>query len=242
MFTATARYYDALYAERDFEGEAHAVLELAGRHVPEPRSLLDAACATGGHLVHFARRLGAGAVVGFDLDPALVGLAQAKLPDVRIERADLASFELGRRFDVVTCLYGSIAYAVTPERLRAAVGCLARHLAPGGVLALDPFWMRAEDVAPLNVRHVVRGRLQIARLGRAVVRDGVAELEIHYLVGEQPVEPGAPPRIEHLAELHRCGVFSRADHEDALRAAGLEVHHEPRGPVGRGLFLGVAPR
>ncbi|MCC6526426.1 MAG: class I SAM-dependent methyltransferase [Polyangiaceae bacterium] len=242
MFTATARYYDALYAERDFEGEANAVLELAGRHVHEPRSLLDAACATGEHLGHFARRLGAAEVAGFDLDPVLVELARAKLPDVRVECADLGAFELGRRFDVVACLYGSIAYTTTRERLFAAVGCLARHLAPGGVLALDPFWMRAEDVAPLNVRHVVRGRLQIARLGRAVVKDGVAELEIHYLVGEEAPEPGAPPRIQHLTELHRCGVFSRADHEDALRAAGLEVHHEPRGPVGRGLFLGVARR
>ena len=41
--------------------------------------------------------------------------------------------DLGRTFDAVVCLFSSIGYVGTEERLRAAIGSMARHAAPGGM-------------------------------------------------------------------------------------------------------------
>lgn len=55
----------------------------------------------------------------------------------------MRSFDLGRRFDAVTCLFRSIGYMPTVEDLSAAVATMARHLVDGGVLVVDG-WVRPD--------------------------------------------------------------------------------------------------
>lgn len=47
-------------------------------------------------------------VDGIDLDPEFVEIARRKLPRSLIEHADMVDFDLGRRYDVVVCLFSSI--------------------------------------------------------------------------------------------------------------------------------------
>ena len=62
------------------------------------------------------------------------------------QRQDLAcvlgmrSFDLGRRFDAVTCLFSSIGYLLTPEDLEQGIARMAAHVAPGGVLVVEPWF------------------------------------------------------------------------------------------------------
>lgn len=44
---------------------------------------------------------------------------------------------LDRRFDAITCLFGSIGYMGSTAELNAAVAAMAAHLQPGGVLIVD---------------------------------------------------------------------------------------------------------
>src|SRR3712207_7289123 len=41
-----------------------------------------------------------------------------RYPDVRFHQGDMTDFDLGRRFDVVVCLFSAIGYVLTEERLR----------------------------------------------------------------------------------------------------------------------------
>ena len=74
------------------------------------RALLDVACGTGKHLERLAQDH---SVEGMDLDAALLELALRRLPGVPLHQADMTSFELGRRFDAVVCLFSSIGYVKT---------------------------------------------------------------------------------------------------------------------------------
>jgi SAM-dependent methyltransferase len=90
-----------------------------------PRSVLDAGCGTGRVAIELARR--GIEVVGVDLDPDMIDRARGKAPAVRFEVGDLATFDLGRRFDVVV-MAGNVLLFCRPADQAAIVGRLAAHL------------------------------------------------------------------------------------------------------------------
>jgi len=126
--------YARTYAERframaargeDIHGEAAFVTDL----VDPPARVLDAGCGTGRIAVRLTE-LGY-AVVGADVDVAMLDVARAEAPDLDWRQADLAAFDLGERFDVVL-LAGNIVPLLEPGTLAAVAGRLAAHVAPGG--------------------------------------------------------------------------------------------------------------
>lgn len=94
-------------------------------------SVLDAGCGTGRVAIELAAR--GVEVVGTDLDPAMLGRAREKAPDIGWVEADLASLDLGRTFEVVV-MAGNIVLFVGPGTEAAVVAGAARHVATGGHL------------------------------------------------------------------------------------------------------------
>ena len=234
MFSETAAFYDLLYSFKDYESESTRLVELLEAHARRPLvTLLDAACGTGLHLEQLSRRL---EVEGFDLDERMLEQARRRLPEVPLHRFGFEDAALGRRFDAVTCLFSSIAYVRSPERLDAAVAALARHLEPGGVLAIEP-WIAPEDFHP-GTLHVHSGqdeRRAVTRMATATLEDRCSVIEMQYLLGEDG-------RIRHAVERHVTGLFTDEEYGSALERAGLEnIVKEPRGLMDRGLWLAVSP-
>ena len=125
-----ARTYAARFralAERgeDIHGEAAFVTAL----LDPPARVLDAGCGTGriGVRLH---ELGY-AVVGVDVDEPMLEVARAEAPELDWREADLASFDLGERFDLVL-LAGNIVPLLEPGTLPAVAERLSAHVAPGG--------------------------------------------------------------------------------------------------------------
>jgi SAM-dependent methyltransferase len=227
MFSRSARFYDAIYSFKDYPAEAERLHELVAARVPAARTLLDVACGTGAHLAELRRWY---EVEGVDLDPGLLEVARERLPGVPLHEGDMADFDLGREFDVVTCLFSSIGYVRTHDGLMRATASLARHLAPGGVLIVEP-WLEPGVWEPGRIGSVFVDEpdLKVARMN---VGGSAEVMEMHYLVG-------TPDGIESFVERHEMGVFSRDEHVEAFRAAGLMVEHDPDGLMGRGLYIGT---
>ena len=128
--------YAQTYAERfrllaaegaDIHGEATFVTGLAD----PPARVLDAGCGTGRITVRLTE-LGYD-VVGFDVDASMVDVARSEAPGLDWRVADLATLDLGQRFDVVL-LAGNVVPLLEPGTLTAACARLAAHVAPGGVV------------------------------------------------------------------------------------------------------------
>src|SRR5262249_32549556 len=131
MFTESAEFYDAIYSFKDYAAEAAQVAAKTRAARPDSRTILDVACGTGEHARLLAQRHGF-EVDGLDLDPGLLRLARQKHPAGQFLQADMSDFTLGRRYDAILCLFSSIGYLVTLDRITRALVCFRRHLAPRG--------------------------------------------------------------------------------------------------------------
>jgi len=226
-------FYDAL--EKDYDAEVRIVLRHVRRRAPGASRLLDVACGTGRHLARFGRRLDC---VGVDLDPAMLDVARARCPaSVRLVQADMATLDLGRRFDVVTCLFSSVAYMPTVATLRTAIRNMARHLDPGGVLLVEPWYTRQtwED-GHLAVLTVDEPGRKAARISRATRRGDASALEFDFLVADAT-------GTRHFTERHELRLFRIDQYVAACTAAGLvDVEVDDYGLYGLGLVIASAPR
>jgi SAM-dependent methyltransferase len=235
MFTRSSEYYDAIYASfgKDYAAECAQLRAIVEQHIRSTgRSLLDVACGTGAHLAHLREHYD---VEGIDLDPRMLSIAARRVPGVPLHVADMRDFDLGRRFDVVTCLFSSIGYVRTPEGLARAVHSLARHLESGGVLVVEP-WLTPESwqEGRVHALYVDEPELKVVRMCDSRREGTLSTLEFHYLVGK-------PSGVEHFTERHEMGLFTREEYVLALESVGLEVSHDPEGFMGRGRFVGVRP-
>jgi SAM-dependent methyltransferase len=145
----------------------------------------------------------------------------------------MIDFELGQHFDVVTCLFSSIGYVKSLDNLARAVKRMADHLAPGGLLIIEP-WFTPEAWQPNTVHSLCidEPQLKIARVNTSFLRGRLSYFDLHYLIG-------TPEGTEHFVERHELGLFTMEEMKAALRSAGLAVTYDHAGLMGRGLYLGL---
>ena len=232
IFDRSADLYDLVYGFKDYAAEARRLDELIRERRPEARSLLDVACGTGKHLAELSDSYPD--VAGLDLDEALLAVARERLPHITFHHGDMTSFDLGRRFDAITCLFSSIGYTLTEARLHRAIGTMARHLEPGGVLIVEP-WLDPSDWIPghLHLLTVDEPDVKLSRASVAGLEQEVSIVDFHYLVATRA-------GVEYFTEHHELGLFTREQYRGAFEAAGLDVVHDEEGLIGRGLYVGVA--
>jgi SAM-dependent methyltransferase len=229
MYTRTARLYDKIYAFRNYRAAADRLRHLIKEHHPTAETLLDVGCGTGLHLEYLQHDF---AVEGLDIDSGLIAVARERSPNVPFHVADMTDFALGRRFDVVTCLFSAIAYVETIERVEAAVQTMRDHLNPGGLLLIEP-WFGPETYwrGRLVANFHDEPELKFSWIYLNGQEGTISILDIHYTVGTLE-------GVEQFREVHRMGLFSREQYMDVLARAGLTVRHDPEGLSRRGLFIG----
>jgi SAM-dependent methyltransferase len=232
MYTKSEALYDAIYHWKGYQREATRLCQFIKAHQQSHgNALLDVACGTGSHIAYLREMF---AVEGLDLDPKMIELARKRHPDISFHHGDMIDFDLGRQFDVVACLFSSIGYVKTAPRLHQAIANMARHVRPGGVLVVEPYFAPAtwKQARLPGVNTVDQPDLKVVRMMVSNLEGTVARFDFHYLVG-------TPAGIEHFTEQHELGLFTDEEHRAAFAAAGLNVTHDAEGLMGRGLYIGT---
>ncbi len=235
-YRGLARWYDAIYDARgkDYAAEAQALLDVAAEEGAPARSLLDVACGTGRHLAAFATHVDE--VAGLDASPEMLAIARTRLDRaVPLVAADMRTFDIGRRFDVVTCLFSAIGHVADGGELDAALAAMARHVAPGGVLLLQP-WLTPDTVRPGGVRDLVCATTDDGVVARAASSHLEGDTTVIAFAWAIATADGVQTVEEHL----RMPVFSQQRYLAAVQRAGLTPrwHDEPGWWAGRGLVIG----
>jgi SAM-dependent methyltransferase len=224
MFDRSAHVYDLLYGFKDYEGESADLVRLIRSRNAEARSLLDVACGTGMHLSHLRETFPD--IAGVDLDAGMLEVARGRLPDVSFTVGDMRTFDLGRRFDAVTCLFSSVGYLPSADDLAEAISRMAAHLQPGGVLVIDG-WIKPDRWLDPGRAHALAETgedLAAARVSRSSRDGAVTTLEMRYLIADAE-------GFSTAEETHVLRLFTDEEYRAAFRGAGLEpeVAESPMG-------------
>lgn len=165
--------YDLLLNEEVVAGDIAFYLDCAKRF-GEP--VLEIATGTGRVLVPLAQ--GGYDVTGLDLSTAMLRRAEHRLreqglsdPRVKFVQGDMRRFDLGRQYALILVPFRSFQHLTEPAEQRAALGCMYRHLKPGGHLVLNLFDPRFDKLVDPNamVGSTREGRDSTGRLVRRTV-------------------------------------------------------------------------
>ncbi len=224
--------YDLVYGGKDYAAETGKLRGSIDERAPGAETLLDVACGTGQHLCHLRRHY---EVEGLDLSEAQLQVARERNPDCVLHLGDMLTFDLGRRFDVVTCLFSSIGYMRSVDELNQAVANMARHVEPGGLLVVEP-WLTPESWLPgtLWSDYVDEPDLKVARISVSEVEGRLAVIQFHILVARVA-------EVNYFQERHELTLFSEDEYRATFRNAGLDVSFDSEGLIGRGLYVGQTP-
>lgn len=234
MFSESAELYDLIYSRfKDYVAEAERIAALIRRVHPGARRILDVACGTGEHAYLLTERHGFD-VDGLDLDPALVRIAQAKVPSGEFRTADMTDFELGRKYDAVLCLFSSIGYVRTLENVQRTLAHFRRHTAPDGIVVVEPwFTPDALESGRIYLKTAESDALTVCRMSHMQVEGRLSKLCFEYLIGRSD-------GIERASEVHELGLFTVDEMLGCFSAAGLTAEYNSEGLYGRGLYVARA--
>lgn len=224
--------YDLIFANKDYAAETDRLRGFIEERAPGVKTLLDVACGTGRHLYHLQRHY---AVEGLDLSEPQLEIARQRIPDGVFHQGDMLKFDLGRRFDVVTCLFSSIGYIRSLDRLNEAVANMARHVRPGGLVIVEP-WLTPDSWRPGNLwaEYIDESDLKVARISVSEFEGRVAILDFHILIAKDG-------EVDFFSERHELALFTEDEYLASFREANLDVRFDPEGLMGRGLYVGKVP-
>jgi len=229
----TAEIYDALYAGKDYEDEAKILTGLIDKYgQTDGNDLLDVACGTAAHVPFLKDKF---KVTGVDLSEEQLVAARKRLPDLEFVRGDMRNFDLHRQFDAVTCLFSSIGYVHPLPEMEKAVGNMAHHLKPGGVLIIEP-WLQPGVFDPNRPPHTETGEgngFTVKRTAHVGLDGNISIMNMHHVIER-------PEGTTEFTEEHRLALYTPDEYQQAFVAAGLSFEHLEEGlSAGRGLYIGT---
>lgn len=233
MYKNLAKYYDKIYHLKDYEKEVKALKKIISENKNTTgNNLLDCACGTGSHLKFFTDEY---ICTGIDLNSRMLDIAKNKGIKANFIQANMIHLDLGKKFDVITCLFSSIGYIVSKEDVKKTIAGFAAHLKPGGLLIIEP-WL-TKEIYQEGSPHMTTfdgKNLKIARLNISELKGNLSIIKMHYLIAES----NRP--VMHFIDTHKLAMFPIEFFIEIMKEFGLKAKLVKKGLFNeRGLLIGI---
>lgn len=198
VFSAYSSYYDLLYRDKDYAGEAEYIHSVLTRHGIPQGELLEFGSGTGKHGCLLA---GMGYRV-HGIERSIDMVAQAEQTDgFTCQQGDICAVRLGRTFAAVLSLFHVISYQTSNESLNAVFSRAAEHLATGGLFVFD-FWYSPAVYAQRPVVRVKRmsdDQIEITRIAEPKLYSNENRVDVSYDIFARDLTTGA---VQTISEIH----------------------------------------
>ncbi|MFS1512626.1 class I SAM-dependent methyltransferase [Chengkuizengella sp. SCS-71B] len=162
MFYQTSEFYDLIYSFKNYRDEAEKIKKYIDEIQPHTKTILDVACGTGEHASFLKKSY---KIDGIDLNEEFIEIAKTKNPQGNYYTRDMTQFDLKQTYDIVMCLFSSIGYVQTIDKLKHTIEQLKKHLKDDGLLIIEP-WFTPEVWTPgrVNILTTEKEGIKINRM------------------------------------------------------------------------------
>jgi SAM-dependent methyltransferase len=218
LYKKLAKYYDKIYYEKDYKKEVEFINWAANKYKKTSgNNLLDVACGTCSHAVYLKDDY---SILGVDLSSEMLELAKKKVKGMKFQVGDMKTLRLKKQFDVILCMFTSMAYNMDYAELENTLGNFYNHLLTGGVLIFDlgihkDYWLGGKTW----INTYVDENLQIARISQSPMKpkDGIFESNMLYLIKEKG-------KVDFEIDEVRLGVFEPKKIQELMRKIGFKSY------------------
>jgi SAM-dependent methyltransferase len=219
VFNAYSRYYDLLYRDKDYAGEAAYIQRILSRYGVSKGDLLEFGSGTGKH----ARLLAADgyAVHGIELSAEMVSKAET-VPGFTCQQGDIATTTMSRYYDSVLALFHVISYQISNTQLLSVFSNAAVHLKPGGLFIFD-FWYSPAVYAQkpvVRIKRMADGQVEIIRIAEPDIRPNENRVDVNYTIYARDMGTGI---VQTLHETHPMRHFTLPEIDILASVHGFEV-------------------
>lgn len=218
VFNAYSRYYDLLYRDKDYVGEAAYIQDLLSRHGIKQGDLLEFGSGTGKH-----GRLLAGkgyTVHGIERSADMVAQADVA-PGFTCQQGDICVVQLDRTYNAVLSLFHVVSYQVSNAQLLAVFENAAAHLGQGGLFIFD-FWYTPAVYAQqalVRVKRMADDLVEITRIAEPDIHTNENRVDVNYTIYARNKIDGA---VQVLQEKHPMRHFSLPEIDLLAQMAGFK--------------------
>lgn len=235
VFGAYSHYYDLLYRDKDYAGEARYLDRIIRRRLSDAKTVLDLGCGTGKHALLLSEM--GYEVTGIDRSGEMLAMASSRVsppggPGCNFVQGDIRTIRLDRTFDVVLSMFHVMSYQVTDADLLAACATASHHLKPGGIFIFDCWYGPGvlTDRPAVRVKRLEDEKVVITRIAEPVIHPNDNLVEVDYQVFVRDKTTG---RVEELRETHRMRYLFRPEIESFLATSGLALEEAAEWMTGR---------
>lgn len=216
-FRAYSRYYDLLYADKDYVGECNYIQALLAPHVQANGSLLEFGSGTGKHGCLLAEH--GFTVHGVELSAEMVAQSGAK-HGFSCQQGDICTIKMGRTYDAVLSLFHVVSYQTSNVDVQAVFARAAEHLSTGGVFVFD-FWYSPAVYAQqpvVRVKRMADEHVKITRIAEPVIYPNENRVDVNYTIYAQDIDTGS---VQTMSEIHTMRHFSLPEIDLLAEASGF---------------------
>lgn len=219
-----SQYYDLLYSDKDYVGEAEYIDGLIRLNSSNTKTILDMGCGTGKHaellcdkdyLVH-----------GIDLSEEMLKIAasrrKGKESKLSFSHANIQELNLDKKFDAVVSLFHVMSYQNSNEELIKAFEVAKNHLKENGIFVFD-FWYGSAvltDLPNTRVKRLENDSIKVTRIAEPVTYAQENIVDVNYDIF---IEDKKNRTIVEKKELHKMRYFFDTELELICKQVGFKI-------------------
>lgn len=231
QFDQYSSYYDLLYRDKDYAGEAAYVYQLIKRFTPACQNLLELGCGTGRHAQLLSEH--GLQVTGVEISRTMLCQAQARVQKMNESTGngaftallgDARTIRTNRKFDSVISLFHVVSYQTTNDDVLAIFTTAAEHLNSQGTFIFDVWYGPAVlDEKPIvRVKRMEDEEIAVIRIAQPSLYSSLNRVDVQYTI---LVKDKTNQETCEFSETHRMRYFFQTEIELLAKLTGFEFAH-----------------